>query len=181
MENTLSAPYSALTIANYVIYFAKERQLEINNLKLQKILYFIQSRFLVEEGHSIFEDCIEKWKLGPVIPEVYHEFKGYGRSQIDEPTSYIEYKELDGVGSFEIKEFKQDEIDLKIREILDNTIEKLLEFDTFDLVKRTHEHTSWKSSEEDINNGIQHIQYDVNEIKLDFMTHPEWRIWSNVC
>lgn len=180
MENTVSAPYSALTIANYVIYFAKERQLEINNLKLQKILYFIQSRFLVEEGHSIFKDQIEKWKLGPVIPSVYHEFKGYGRSQIDEPTSYIEYTEVDGEGSFEIKEFNQDDIDSETRQLLDDTIEKLSKFETFELVKKTHEHTSWLFSEEDINRGIQHIQYDESEITDDFTSHPEWRLWSNL-
>lgn len=180
MENTVSAPYSAITIANYVIYYSKKRKLEMNNLKLQKILYYIQSCFLVEKGYSIFGDQIEKWKLGPVVPSVYHEFKGYGRSQIDEPTSYIEYTEVDGEGSFEIKEFNEDDIDLETRQLLDDTIEKLSKFETFELVKKTHEHTSWLSSEEDINRGIQHIQYDESEIKSDFTSHPEWRLWSNL-
>lgn len=180
MENTVSASYSALTIANYVIHYAKKQSLEMNNLKLQKILYYIQSCFLVEKGYSIFEDQIEKWKLGPVVPLVYHEFKGYGRSQIDEPTSYIEYTEVDGEGTFEIKEFNEADIDSETRQLLDDAIEKLSKFETFELVKKTHEHTSWKISEDDINTGVQHIQYDVNEIKADFMTHPEWRIWSNI-
>ena len=38
MVNTVSAPYSAMTIANYIIYYAKKNNLEMNNLKLQKIL-----------------------------------------------------------------------------------------------------------------------------------------------
>jgi uncharacterized phage-associated protein len=41
----------------------------ISNLQLQKILYYIQKTFL-ENGMVAFDDEIEAWKFGPVVPAV---------------------------------------------------------------------------------------------------------------
>ena len=68
----------ALDIANYVILYCLRHNIEITNLKLQKILYFLEANFLFEHRRPLFEDQIEKWKLGPVFPNVYHQFKTFG-------------------------------------------------------------------------------------------------------
>ena len=68
----------ALFVANYIIEYSNNMGDEMNNLKLQKLLYFINARFLVEENRSLFEENFEKWKFGPVIPSVYHEYKSCG-------------------------------------------------------------------------------------------------------
>jgi len=54
----------------------------VSNLKLQKILYFIQAEFLVVKGIPCFEEEIIAWGFGPVVLEVYHEYKVYGAAGI---------------------------------------------------------------------------------------------------
>lgn len=51
--------YQANTIANYVLYFCDINDIPISNLKLQKILWFLQLDYLVIRGTPLFvEDCI---------------------------------------------------------------------------------------------------------------------------
>lgn len=66
-----------LDIAYYLIALSNENNFKITNLKLQKMLYFIQ-REEIKQGRIAFDDKIEAWQYGPVIPEVYFRFAGYG-------------------------------------------------------------------------------------------------------
>lgn len=75
--------YDAVGIAYYILkYSRKELNQGISNLKLQKILYFIQAEFLVKKDEPCFEEIIEAWDFGPVIPAVYQEFKVFGSNNI---------------------------------------------------------------------------------------------------
>lgn len=76
--------YSAVDIAKYIIWYCKRKGYSISNLKLQKILYFVQANFLVSLGRPCFDEEIEAWDFGPVVPEVYHEFKFFGSADIPE-------------------------------------------------------------------------------------------------
>ena len=78
--------YRALDVARYIIKRCHMQQKSISNLKLQKILYFVQAEFLVTTGRKCFSDAIEAWDFGPVVPEVYHHYKAYGI--IDECSKY---------------------------------------------------------------------------------------------
>ena len=48
--------YNVLDIAKYVIYYCTKKGYLITNLKLQKILYFIQAIFLVNTGSPCFKE-----------------------------------------------------------------------------------------------------------------------------
>lgn len=74
--------YSALLIAEYIIGYAKERNYAISNLKLQKILYFLQAQFLVSFNFPCFAETIEAWDLGPVVRNVYNKYRRYGSANI---------------------------------------------------------------------------------------------------
>lgn len=61
---------------------------EISNLKLQKLLYYAQGASLALRNKPMFEDDIEAWKHGPVVPTVYRKYKNSGSSgimNIEEP------------------------------------------------------------------------------------------------
>lgn len=53
----------------------------VSNLQLQKILYFLQVAY-AKSGFSLFREEIYAWQHGPVVPEVYYMFSGYGASKI---------------------------------------------------------------------------------------------------
>ncbi|MBK8243264.1 MAG: DUF4065 domain-containing protein [Saprospiraceae bacterium] len=53
----------------------------ITNKKLQKLLYYVEAWSLVYHS-SLIEEDFEAWVHGPVIPEVYQQFKSFGYSAI---------------------------------------------------------------------------------------------------
>lgn len=50
----------------------------MTNLRLQKLLYFAQGYHLARYGTPLFAAPIQAWKLGPVVPEVYNQYKAFG-------------------------------------------------------------------------------------------------------
>lgn len=77
----------AKDVANYIVKaFQEAGDDSITNLKLQKILYYLQGWHLGLYGEPLFEDDFEAWRLGPVVPEVYDMFKEYESRAIDKPT-----------------------------------------------------------------------------------------------
>lgn len=99
----------------------------VSNLKLQKILYFIQAKFLVEKNTPCFSEKIEAWTFGPVIPEVHQQYKIFGNAHI--PC-------VDVQDDFKISE--QDKV------LTDNMIDKCSKFTASQLVEITHRQTPWK-------------------------------------
>ena len=69
--------YSALDIAKYIISKCTSDEKPINNLQLQKILYYAQKEFL-RVSSALFDDEFEAWQFGPVIPSAYYQYCGFG-------------------------------------------------------------------------------------------------------
>ena len=81
-----------LELAKYIVVKCIEDKKSISNLQLQKILYYIQREFLQKLDKPIFEENIEAWPFGPVVPEVYYYFCGAGAMCIgicDEPKKEV--------------------------------------------------------------------------------------------
>lgn len=78
---------NALSVANEFIDLASaENNLSLTPLKLMKLVYLAHGFGLVflEGGESLLDsrfDKVEAWKLGPVVPSVYHTFK-YLKNQL---------------------------------------------------------------------------------------------------
>lgn len=73
--------YRALDLANYIVDKCIKDGTPITNLQLQRILYFVQKSFL-KRGFRAFSDDIEAWRCGPVMPNVYFYFCGFGAMPI---------------------------------------------------------------------------------------------------
>ncbi|MFE4353876.1 Panacea domain-containing protein [Peribacillus butanolivorans] len=71
---------SALKVARFLIFLKEndQRGLELSNLKLQKLLYYCQGYYLARYGKPLFEETIEAWRYGPVVPKVYFHYKSFG-------------------------------------------------------------------------------------------------------
>ena len=68
-------------VAKYII-----KSLPVDNLKLQKLLYYSQGVHLVlNDRVPLFMEPIEAWDYGPVVPPVYREYKGRGLEIIPVP------------------------------------------------------------------------------------------------
>lgn len=86
---------SAQLVAEYFLALQDEDAGDtISNLKLQKLLYYAQGFHLAVFGVCLFEDEIEKWTHGPVVPTIYHEYKSHGQNDIPAPTD-VDFSEID--------------------------------------------------------------------------------------
>lgn len=73
--------YKAIDLANYIVGKCIKDNIPITNLQLQRILYIVQKDFL-KRGYRAFSDDIEAWEFGPVVPNVYFYFCGFGAMPI---------------------------------------------------------------------------------------------------
>lgn len=133
--------YRALLIANYIVFVALRRGIDITNLHLQKILYYLQAESLVHTGRPLFDGVIEKWRLGPVVPTVYHEYKKFGSQPIKEIAREIIFN--NSTMNVEFVDFDENNINFEDRERIDPLIIQLLNKDAFELVDKTHSHSIW--------------------------------------
>lgn len=74
--------YDALTVARYVINKCFEEGKPVTNLRLQKLLYFIQGMSYFVKKEALLKEDFHAWQYGPVIPEVYFEYCGYVGNQL---------------------------------------------------------------------------------------------------
>lgn len=64
----------AADIANYFIWFASHRDVEINAYKLQKLLYCAEAWHLGIYGNPLFNSDFQAWVHGPVIPALLERY-----------------------------------------------------------------------------------------------------------
>lgn len=74
---------SAIAVANTFLEFAKEEGRSVTHMELQKYTFFAHAWHLGYTDEPLISDQIQAWKFGPVIPKMYHAFKGFGNAPID--------------------------------------------------------------------------------------------------
>lgn len=94
-KSGVKAKYTAIDIANIFIDMAVSFPNDsIDSLKLNKLCYYAQGWSLAKLGYPLFDDRIEAWAYGPVIPDVYQTYKGYKDSPIENPTYFFNEERL---------------------------------------------------------------------------------------
>ncbi len=83
-SNLKTLPYSASDIANFMIACSFIEKIPLSPMKLIKLVYIAYGWGLVFLNQKLFNEDIEAWQYGPVIPSIYHEFKRFGKEPIDE-------------------------------------------------------------------------------------------------
>ena len=74
----------AIDIANFFVDVYNSMGEEIiTNLKVNELVYFAQAWSLVKFNKKLFNEDIEAWEQGPVIPSVYKTFRPYGSKNIE--------------------------------------------------------------------------------------------------
>lgn len=79
--------YSAEVITDALLDLCRRRGLSVSNLMLQKLLYYAQGWSLVLRHKPLFNEEIEAWVHGPVVPSVFRRFKHLKWDAITEQTT----------------------------------------------------------------------------------------------
>ena len=73
----------AIDVANFFVDLANSDPDDcMTNLRVNKLLYFAQAWSVVRRNKPLFEEDMQAWKYGPVVPEVYTAFSACGRERI---------------------------------------------------------------------------------------------------
>lgn len=134
--------YDVLDVSRYIINYSNKMDYGISNLKLQKVLYFVQAYFLTQTKHPCFNEKIEAWDFGPVVPVAYSEFKGFAGMDIPTVKSYIAFDENDIWNTKRI-EFEENCIDNEDKVLINKVVDKFSEYSATDMVKLTQHQTPW--------------------------------------
>lgn len=86
-------PYKAKSISNAFISLANSDDMDIDPLKLQKLLYFAHGYYMAEHDDApLINEYFEAWDYGPVLPTVYYDFREFGDRPIKRFAYTYDYK-----------------------------------------------------------------------------------------
>ena len=133
------AKYDAIDIAEYVLWYCEnELKKAITNLQLQKILYYIQGEYLAIYNEPLFDNDMEAWDYGPVIPDVYYEYKHF----VSDP--------IMGIHPHDINLFECDDAN-----IIKKVVKEKIQLNVWKLAKDTHNESPWiKNFKQGLKNEI---------------------------
>lgn len=147
--------YSAETIAKWFVAWAEtdeSGEAELSNLKLQKLLYYAQGHHLARTGRPLFDDPIEAWDHGPVVPAVYHNFKNFESHPLtldpDDP-------------------FDWDHVSEETTQLLIDVWERYGEFAAWKLRNMTHAEAPWVDAYQ---RRVSHIEITQDALRRYFAT-----------
>lgn len=140
---------SAKEVADYFIWKSNNSvpPRPITNKKLQKLVYYSQAWFLAIKSSVLFPEKIEAWVHGPVVRELYFNFRLFNSSPI--------VKEI----SFDLI----DKIPSDIKKFLDDVWSIYGKFDSGYLETLTHSESPWQEARE----GLAVDEISENEINID--------------
>lgn len=125
--------YSASTIAKWFLNHVRQLNSEedeeyLTNLKLQKLLYYAQGSSLAILNKPLFDDRIEHWTHGPVVPTVYYEYSENKGNPILYDEDYTE------------------SIDPETNQLLNDVYETFGCYSAWGLRTMTHNEDPWKNT-----------------------------------
>lgn len=138
-----------------LIAYLKENLTPFTDLKLQKALYFLWAYYsamygdMDKEGYpsELFKADFEAWKYGPVISDVYKNYKQNN------------YEKL--VNTFHPK----NGIEQDVQQFMDEMIKQFNEISVFGLVNRSHADHAWREA---YSEGKLHASMDNDAITEEY-------------
>ena len=124
--------YTAMQIAAEVVRQYHEKGKSITNLKLQKVLYYIQIECLQRKGVPAFGDDIEAWRHGPVVRDVYNAFCAYIANPISDDDPDVTKNQV--------------KIDDATSQCIADVVDRTIPYGPWELVDRSHETAPWRSA-----------------------------------
>ncbi|HWS84323.1 MAG TPA: type II toxin-antitoxin system antitoxin SocA domain-containing protein [Ktedonobacteraceae bacterium] len=120
---------TANTVADYFLALANEIEELITNLKLNKLAYYTQAWHLALFKEPMFEDKIEAWVHGPVLPVVYDTYRHFKWAPI------IRH-------DLKLEEIRQ-QFSTEQQELLDDIVEIYLPKTAYELEQLTRDEDPW--------------------------------------
>jgi uncharacterized phage-associated protein len=145
MRTEIEPPYDARAVANWVLEIAEDRDIELTQMQVLKILYFANGWYLATCGLKLIQQDFQAWEYGPVIRVVRDSFKEFGSGPIKRKAEKLD------IFTGELEEVKSIE-NVNDRFFLEKVFETYHAYGAWELSDMTHEPGSpwdqvWNSRE----------------------------------
>lgn len=159
----------AMIVADYIIYRASELHKPVNNLKLQKIMFFLNVQYLLEKKKSlVLTSQFEKLSYGPMIRQVYREYGNkFGKEKIIKPTTFKYIIRENNKFKLITYHFNKTDLAKNIRDFIDLHLNYFLSQPVFNLVTASQRDPQWQ------NKAIKN--YNEKELIDYYTTHQFWQ------
>ena len=134
-------------LADHIIAVAQKNSLQITNLQLQKVMYFVikiakqENLIDLDQLNEIYDEKFQVWAYGPVIKKEYARFKKFASEPI--------------VGDFQASEEYR---------VFDDFIVELLNVSVFTLVDLSHRVPFWANNKNKIHGFRSEVTYTLDDI-----------------
>jgi len=144
---------NSIDVANYFVNKIDDTAGDlISNLKLQKLVYYAQGFSLAIFGKPLFDDVIEAWLYGPVVPNLYQKYKKYKYEALPIP-----------------KDVDFDKYDEQTRELLDEVYTVYGQYSAWVLSDFTHKESPYINARKRADKGNGDV-ITHGELKSYFLT-----------
>lgn len=89
---TTTPLFTASHVANFILEKAEKEKRPVDLFKLLKLTYVSYGWVLTLLNKRLFIEPFQPWRIGPVVPSLYHEFKRFGKNPITEKSIYMDEK-----------------------------------------------------------------------------------------
>ena len=73
---------SSVYLANSILEAAKAKNIKINCVKLNNLIYLVYTDYLYHTQTALFDEQFSLTHKGPILPSIYFEFNCYGDEEI---------------------------------------------------------------------------------------------------
>lgn len=162
----MNRPYDVNVVADYVIMqlTADDTSVSLINLKLQKLIYYIQGWFFGYMKEPMMNTKFEAWIHGPVSRPLYDRFRENKNLYSFIGYNDVIYREADKMIADEDKDF--------IKYILGN----YAGFSGVELEQQSHQDMPWKKTRE----GLQPMEASTREIDDSLFVEYFGAKWNEI-
>ncbi len=142
--------YDVMDVARFIVNYSIEIGRPVSNLKLQKLLYFVQVAFIRQYGIPCFEAPIVHWRHGPVVESVYQKYKAYGAENITDKeieyfSFYFDSKNMSFVTDW--KKYNENIFEYNHLILIKTIVEHYKDHSPWEMVELTHQENPWKKTD----------------------------------
>lgn len=78
----MSQQNKSLSVAQYLVNKCNQSEQVLTPLQLMKLVYIAHGYMLGKHSKPLLQEPVQAWRLGPVVPSVYHAVKEFGSAPV---------------------------------------------------------------------------------------------------
>ncbi|MFP7699430.1 Panacea domain-containing protein [Candidatus Phytoplasma pyri] len=123
---------NVFNVVNCLLNDIDTQTYQVSNMKINQLLYYIQGHYIAKHEEPLFNELIEAWLCGPIIPHIYGKFLEFVDRPI--PNNYVCFEATNNA------------LNPSAKNIIYQVIAKYANISQYDLSVMIHNASPWKNA-----------------------------------